>query len=150
MRSDNALEMLMGDLVYAAHVGWASAEFNLVKTGLIEMIQGHAAGLMRKDGNYWCDLRWTLTDRGRRTSAARFQRVMGADPPLWVAERDAEEGAHDYRRLAEELDDPDIHTDRDDEEWVVRHRRMSINLDKRAERIRRKTVMQKTKARRGL
>jgi hypothetical protein len=75
---------------------------------------------------------------------------MKADPPLWVAEQDAEEEAQDYRRLAEELDDPGVRAASDDEEWVVRHRRMSINLDKRAERIRRKPVMQKTKARRGV
>jgi hypothetical protein len=150
MRSDNALEMLMTDLVYAGRVGWAAGEFNLVKTGLIEMIQGHVAGLMRKDDNYWCDLRWTLTDRGRRTTAARFERVMKADPPLWVAEQDAEEEVHDYRRLAEELDDTGVRAESDDEEWVVRHRPMSISLKKRAESIRRKTVMQKTKARHGL
>jgi hypothetical protein len=142
MLSNTSLATLMADLVYAGHAGWAAAEFNLVKTGLIEMIQGHVAGLMRKDDNYWCDLRWTLTDRGRSTRAARFERVMKADPPLWVAEQDAEEEAHDYRRLAEELDG--------DEEWVARHRHMSIKLEKRAERIRRKTVMHETKARRCL
>jgi hypothetical protein len=150
MRSDDALEMLMSDLVYAGHAGWAAAEYNLVKAGLIEMAHGHVSGLMRKEHNYWCDLRRTLTKRGRRTSAARFERVMKADPPLWIAEQDAEEEAHDYRRLAEELDDPRVHTDRDDEEWVARHLRVSIELDKRAERIRRKTLMQKTKASHGL
>jgi hypothetical protein len=46
---------------------------------------------MREGDNGWMDLRWTLTDLGRRTRKARFELVMKADLPLWAVEQDAEE-----------------------------------------------------------
>jgi len=95
MKDDNSVEKLMLDLVYGGHAGWAAAEFNLVEAGLIEMIQGHQPGLIREGDNGWMDLRWTLTDLGRRTRKARFELVMKVDPPLWAAEQDAEAEAQD-------------------------------------------------------
>jgi hypothetical protein len=64
------------DLVYGGHAGWAAAEFNLIEAELIEMIQGHQPCLMREGDNGWMDLRWTLTDLGRRTCKARFKLIM--------------------------------------------------------------------------
>jgi hypothetical protein len=128
---NQALDKLMLDLVYAGETGWATAEFNLAKAGLIEMIQGHEPGLMREGDNGWADLRWTLSDLGRRTRKARLERVMKADPPLWVAEQDADEEAQDYQQTF--AHDPDSY-------WAATHRYMSNNLDKRAERIYQKSA----------
>jgi hypothetical protein len=124
---DNAVRNLMRKLVYAGDTGPAAAEFNLVKAGLIEMIQGHQPGLMREGDNFWDDLRWTLTNLGRRTRKARFERVMKADPPLWVAEQDAEEEAQDYQQ---NFADSDL-----DDYWAAIHRHMSNKFDNRAKRI---------------
>jgi hypothetical protein len=129
-KDDNSVEKLMLDLVYGGHAGWAAAEFNLVEAGLIEMIQGHQPCLMREGDNAWMDLRWTLTDLGRRTRKARFELVMKSDPPLWAAEQDAEEEAQDYQQNFADGDPDDY--------WTAIHRHMSIRLDKRAERIRQK------------
>jgi hypothetical protein len=130
MKDDNSVEKLMLDLVFGGHAGWAAAEFNLVEAGLIEMIQGHQPGLMREGDNGWMDVRWTLTDLGRRTRKARFELVMKADPPLWAAEQDAEAEAQDYQQNFADGDPDDY--------WTAIHRHMSIRLDKRAERIRQK------------
>ena len=71
-------------LFYSSKVGWAAAELNLEKAGLIEMIQGHRAGLMREGlDNMWCDLRW------------RLECAMLPDPVLEIAEWDAEYEAND-------------------------------------------------------
>jgi hypothetical protein len=43
---DGKVENLMLDLYFRGQVGWAAAEYNLEKAGLIEMIQGHRAGQM--------------------------------------------------------------------------------------------------------
>jgi hypothetical protein len=72
MKDDNSAKLML-DLVYGGHAGWAAAEFNLVEAGLIEMIQGHQPGLMREGDNGWMDVRWTLTDLGRRTRKGRFE-----------------------------------------------------------------------------
>jgi hypothetical protein len=128
VKDDNSVEELMLDLVYGGHTGWAAAEFNVVEAGLIEMIQGHQPGLMREGDNGWMDLRWTLTDLGRRTRKARFELIIKADPPLWVAEQDAEEEAQDYHQNFADSDPDDY--------WAAIHRHMSIRLDNRAERIR--------------
>lgn len=95
---------------------------------MIEMIQGHHAGA----DVYWDDLRWTLTDRGRRASDAQLERIMLRDPPLEIAEWDAKDEANDVAsdRGGCDIDDP----------ILAMHRRISINLDKRAERIRQKMV----------
>jgi hypothetical protein len=124
---DNEVSDLMMKLVYAGETGWAMAEFNLAKAGLIEMIHGHQPGLMRERDNGWMDLRWTLTDLGRCTRKARFELVMKADPPLWVAEQDAEEEARDYQQTFADVDPDDY--------WAAIHRHMSNKFDNRAERI---------------
>jgi hypothetical protein len=108
---DDKVEKLMFDLYYSARVGLAAAEYNLEKAGLIEMIHGHRAGQMSTDG----------TD-----SMARLEKVMLRDPPLEVAEQDAEEEANDVATdCGCEVDDP----------WLAVHRRILVNLDERAERI---------------
>jgi hypothetical protein len=130
---DKKVSDLMMDLVYAGETGWATAEFNLAKAGLIEMIQGHQPGVMRKDDNGWMDLRWTLTDLGWRTHKTRLVLVMKSDPPLWVAEQDAEEEAKDYQQTFADADPDDY--------WAPIHRQMSNKLDDRAERIHQKTML---------
>jgi hypothetical protein len=77
------------------------------------------------------DLRWALTDLGRRTRKARFELVMKADPPLWAAEQDAEEEAQDYQQNFADGDPDDY--------WAAIHRRLSNKLDDRAERISQRT-----------
>jgi hypothetical protein len=81
---------------------------------MIEMIQGHAGVLLPGD-SYRGTFRWTLTDRGRR--------AILRDPPLEIAEWDAED---DLRRY--DIGDPTL----------AFHRRISINLNKRAERLHQK------------
>jgi hypothetical protein len=128
-RKDDEVEELMSDLYYAARAGWAAAEYNLEKASLIEMIQGHRAGQFLND-NWWCDCRWTLTERGRRTSMARLARVMVRDPPLEIAERDAEDEANDVATNCggEGVDSPTLTV----------HRHILAKLHERVERIRRK------------
>jgi hypothetical protein len=92
---------------------------------MIEMIYGHHAGLMHANENFWDDLRWT-----RRASDAQLERVMLRDPPLEIAEWDAEDEAND---VATDCGGCDI-----DDPILAMHRRISINLDKRAERTRQK------------
>jgi hypothetical protein len=110
----------------------AAAEYNLEKAGLIEMIYGHRAGQLVTDGveHGWCNCRWTLTERGRRTSMARLERVMLRDPPLEIAEWDAEDEANDIAANCGECDA--------DDPWLRQHRRISVKLNERAERIYRK------------
>jgi hypothetical protein len=62
---------------------------------MIEMISGHVAGLMRYCDNFWDDLRWPLTDLGRRTSNKQLAQIMMRDPPLDVARWDADDEAED-------------------------------------------------------
>ena len=59
---------LMADLYLDARCGWAGAEYNLEKAGMIEMLFGHVAGQVDDGDCFWDDVRWTLTDRGRRAS----------------------------------------------------------------------------------
>jgi hypothetical protein len=132
---DDKVEKLMFDLYYSGRVGLAAAECNLEKAGLIEMIQGHRAGRMSSDGsdNHWCDCRWILTERGKRASMARLERVMLGDPPLEIAEWDAEAEAND---VATDCGGCDV-----DDPRLAIHRRNLVNLDKRAERICQKSKM---------
>ena len=118
----------MADLFYTGQVGWAAAEYNLEKAGLIEMIYGYCAGQISFErlDNYWCDCRWTLTSRGRRASMVRLERVMLRDPPLEVAELDAELEASD---VATDCGGRDV-----DDPWLAIHRRILVNLDRRAEK----------------
>jgi hypothetical protein len=127
---DDAVKTLVSNLYRSARVGLAAAEYNLEKAGMIEMIQGHHAGVMLPGDVYWDDLRWTLTDRGRGASDAQLERIMLRDPPLEIAEWDAKDEAND---VASDCGGCDI-----DDPILAMHRRISINLDKRAERIRQK------------
>jgi hypothetical protein len=126
---EGRVEELMSELYFSARVGLAAAEYNLEKAGLIEMIYGHRAGHLGTNGfeQSWCDCRWTLSDRGRRTSMARLERVMLRDPPLAIAEWDAEDEANDIATNFADCDPDDF--------WLVIHRRISVGLDKRAERV---------------
>jgi hypothetical protein len=127
---DQEVSRLQFDLYSDARVGLAAAEYNLEKAGMIEMIQGHHAGIMLPSGPYWDDLRWISTDRGRRASDALLERIMLRDPPLEIAEWDAEDEAND---VADDCGGCDV-----DDPTLAMHRRISANLDKRAECIRQK------------
>jgi hypothetical protein len=127
---DRAVSDLQSSLYHSARVGWAASEYNLEKAGMIEMIHGYHAGVMLNTDAYWDDLRWTLTDRGRRASDGQLERVMLRDPPLEIAEWDAEDEAND---VAGDFGGCDI-----DSPTLAKHKRISINLDRRAERINRK------------
>jgi hypothetical protein len=138
-RKDSDVESLTFDLYYSGQVGLAAAEYNLEKADLIEMIQGHRAGQMAGDGtdNYWCDCRWTLTELGKRASMALLERMMLRDPPLEIAEQDAEEEAND---VATDCGGCDLEDPR-----LAIHRRILANLDERAERIYQKSVVPNVK-----
>ena len=127
---DHAVRRLISNLYWSARAGCAAAEVNLEKAGMIEMIQGTHAGVMLNTDPYWDDLRWTLTDRGRRASDAQLERIMLRDPPLEIAEWDAEDEANDVATNCGgyDIDDPQL----------AIHRRISVNLDKRAERVHQK------------
>ena len=85
----------MTGLYWEAKCGRAAAEYNLKKAGMIETISGHVAGQMRDGDNFWDDIRWTLTERGRRAGMADLQRVILSDPPLEIALWDAQDEAAD-------------------------------------------------------
>ena len=127
---DDAVRKLATNLYWSARVGRAAAEVNLEKAGMIEMISGQHAGVMLNTDPYWDDLRWTLTDRGRRASDAKLERIMLRDPPLEIAEWDAEDEAND---VAGDCGGHDI-----DSPELALHQRISVNFDKRAERIHQK------------
>jgi hypothetical protein len=55
---------------------------NLEVAGMTEMISGHVAGQLRDGDNFWDDLRWTVTERGRCTGMADLERNILRDPPL--------------------------------------------------------------------
>jgi hypothetical protein len=115
------LDNLMWDLYFASRVGMGAAEYNLEKASLIEMDQGHVAGIFVEGlSNGWCDCRWTITDRGRRTTFAELERIILLDPPLEIAVMDA---ALEATIVAD--------TDNDG------HRRNFVALNERVESIRR-------------
>jgi hypothetical protein len=95
------------------------------------MIYGHRAGWISTDrgDNWWGDCRWSLTDRGKRASMARLERVMTRDPPLAIARWDAEFEAND---VATDCGGCDVN-----DPWLAIHRRISVNLNRRVERIHR-------------
>jgi hypothetical protein len=92
---DGKVADLMSRLYYDAKCGRAAAEYNLEKAGMIEMIFGHVAGQMGDGDNFWDDIRWTLTERGRCTSMAKLQRIILRDPPLEIALWDVKDEADD-------------------------------------------------------
>jgi hypothetical protein len=124
---DKQLDELISRLYWDAKCGRAAAEYNLEKAGMIEMISGHVAGQMRDGDNFWDDCRWTLTERGRRTSMAELQRIILCNPPLEIALWDAKDEAADVAGGcgACEPGDP----------ILVTHQRILAHLEKRAERI---------------
>jgi hypothetical protein len=129
-RRDGEVRVRQHCLYWNARAGWAASEYNLAAAGMIEMIYGHHAGLVHPNEFFWDDLRWTLTDRGRRASDAQLERIMLRDPPLEIAEWDAENEAND---VAGDCGGCDT-----DDSYLEMHKRISINLDKRAERINQK------------
>ena len=125
-KCDRKLDELISRLYYDAKCGRAAAEYNLENAGMIEMISGHVAGQMRDGDNFWDDCRWTLTERGKRTSMADLQRIIMRDPPLEIALWDAkDEGADVADNCGGEPGDP----------ILVTHQRILAYLEKRAERI---------------
>jgi hypothetical protein len=123
---DQKLDRLISRLYWDAKCGRAAAEYNLKNAGMIEMICGHVAGQMRDGDNFWDDLRWTLTERGRCTSMADLQRIILCDPPLEIALWDAKDEAADVAgSCGGEPGDP----------ILVTHERILAHLEKRAERI---------------
>lgn len=73
---DQKIDRLISRLYWDAKCGRAAAEYNLKKTGMIEMIFGHVAGQMRDGDNFWDDCRWTLTERGKCASVADLQHII--------------------------------------------------------------------------
>jgi hypothetical protein len=118
---------LMADLFYAARCGWAGAEYNLEKAGMIEMLFDHVAGHVDDGDCFWADIRWTLTDRGRRASMAQLERIIVRDPPLKVALWDAEDEAN---YLA-----GDCAHCKPGDPTLVTHKRILAHLEQRVERI---------------
>ena len=84
---------LMADLFYAARCGWAGAEYNLEKAGMIEMLFDHVAGHVDDGDCFWADIRWTLFNGGVLPEET-IERLLG-DP----ADGDQE----DVRSKLEEL-----------------------------------------------
>jgi hypothetical protein len=126
---DQEVADLANNLYYAARAGRAAAEHNLAAAGMIEMIGGHVAGLMRYGDNFWDGLRWTLTDLGRRTSNEQLAQIVTRDPPLDVARWDADDEADDVAGNCGNEDD--------DSPMLATHRRIADFLAERVDRIRR-------------
>jgi hypothetical protein len=124
---EKRIDELISGLYSDAKCGRAAAEYNLEKAGMVEMISGHVAGQMRDGDNFWDDCRWTVTERGRRTSMADLQRIILCDPPLEIALWDAKDEAADVAGDcgACEPGDP----------ILVKHQRILAHLEKRAARI---------------
>jgi hypothetical protein len=124
---DQKIDELISRLYWDAQCGRAAAECNLEKAGMIEMISGHVAGQMRDGDNFWDDCRWTVTERGRRTSMADLQRIILCDPPLEIALWDAKDEAADVAG--------DCGACVPGDPILVTHQRILAHLEKRAESI---------------
>jgi hypothetical protein len=120
------IDALMSRLYHDAMCGRAAAEYNLEKADVIEMLSGHVAGQMRDGDNFWDDLRWTVTERGRRTSMADLQRIILCDPPLEIALWDAKDEAADVAGGCGDCEPGDP--------FLVKHQGILAHLEKR-ERI---------------
>jgi hypothetical protein len=118
---------LMGKLYSDAQCGCRGPEYNLESAGLIEMLFGHVAGHVDDGDYFWDDVRWTLTDRGRRASVAKLERIIVRDPPLEIALWDAEDEAND---LASDR----VHCKPGDA-TLMTHHRILAHLERRVERI---------------
>jgi hypothetical protein len=126
---DRKISDLMSRLYFDAKCGRAAAEYNLEKAGMIEMIFDQIAGEMRNGDNYWDDIRWMLSELGRRTKLSELRRIILRDPPLEIALRDAEDEAAE---VAERCEDPVFFG----LDTVALHERILAHLDERVERIR--------------
>jgi hypothetical protein len=124
---DQKLDELISRLYWDAKCGRAAAEYNLEKAGIIEMISRHVAGQMRDGDNFWDDLRWTATKRGRRTSMADLQCIILLDPPLEIALWDAKDEAADVAGGCGGCEPGNL--------FLLKHQRILGHLEKRAERI---------------
>jgi hypothetical protein len=124
---DQKVSSLMSRLYFDAKCGNAAAEYNLERAGMIEMIFDQVAGEMRDGDNYWNDIRWTLTELGRRTKLIELKRIILRDPPLAIALRDAEDEAADVGARRE-------HPEYFGYDKV--HERILAHLKERVERIR--------------
>jgi hypothetical protein len=118
---------LMGKLYLDAQCGCRGAEYNLERAGLIEMLFGHVAGHLDDGDYFWDDVRWTLTDRGRRASVAKLELIIVRDPPLEIALSDAEDEAKD---LASDCVDC-----KPGGAILMTHHRRLAHLERRVERI---------------
>jgi hypothetical protein len=121
------IDELISRLYWDAKCGRAATECNLGKAGMIEMIPGHVAGQLRDGDNFWDDLRWTVTERGRCTGMADLERIMLRDPPLEIALWDAQEEAADVAGGCGGCEPGDS--------FLLKHQRILTHLEKRAERI---------------
>jgi hypothetical protein len=69
--NNNVFDRKVGELIarlyWDTKCGRAAAEYNLKEAAMIEMIFGHVVGEMHDGDNFWDDLRWMLTERGRCT-----------------------------------------------------------------------------------
>jgi hypothetical protein len=126
---DRKISDLMSHLYFDAKCGQAAAEYNLEKAGMIEMIFDQVAGEMRVGDNYWNDIRWMLTELGRRTKLTELRSIILRDPPLEIAVRDAEDEATDISGRRAEPVFFGVDT-------VTLHERILAHLDERVERIR--------------
>ena len=125
---DQNLEKLISSLYWDGKCGRAGGEYNLKEAGMIEMISGHVAGQMRDGDNFWDDLRWTVTERGRSTGMVELERIILRDPPLKIALWDAKDEAADVAGGCGRGCEP-----RDP--FLLKHQRILAHLEKRAERI---------------
>jgi hypothetical protein len=125
---DSKVGMLMLDLYFDAKCGLGAAEYNLEKAGMIRMIQQHVAGESRDGDNGWTDLRWTLTERGRRASVADLSDIMLRDPPLKIALSDADLEAADVANNCGNCPPGD--------KYLRIHKRILAHLKMRIQRIR--------------
>jgi hypothetical protein len=124
---DQNLEKLISSLYWDAKCGRAAAEYNLEEAGMIEMISGHVAGQMREGDNFWDDLRWTVTERGRWTGMADLERIILRDAPLEIALWDAKDEAADVAGGCGGCEPGDS--------FLLKHQRILAHLEERAERI---------------
>jgi hypothetical protein len=126
--TEQTLDDLMWDLYFASRIGMGAAEYILEKAGIIEMDQGHVAGIFIEGrSNGWCDCRWILTDSGRRADKAQLESIMLADPRLEIAVRDAELEASIIADMA----------DCEGDGALDGHRRNLVALNERAQRAKR-------------
>jgi hypothetical protein len=125
------LELLILRLCLNTEYGEGAAEFNLAQDGFIEMVPGYVAGMRRKGDNWWCDCRWDITFKGMRAGTAELTRSILRDPPLEVAQAEADLVADDIEECCPDPANPD------DWDEVADFRAKWVHLNERVERIKR-------------